>query len=89
VATREGYERNVIHSDGTLLISHGQLPGGSDYTLKMAEKRDKPWMHVDASRVSVDAAVELVKAWISGRRVRVLNMRRSTKEFYADEHNNF
>jgi hypothetical protein len=67
-------EQNVITSDGTLIISHGELTGGSDFIRQMAEKHGKPLMHVDASKVSSDAAVELIKAWISGSQVKVLNV---------------
>ena len=67
-------EQNVIDSDGTLIISHGELTGGSDFTRQMAEKHGKPWMHVDANKVSIEAAVELIKAWISGSQINVLNV---------------
>jgi hypothetical protein len=67
-------EKNVLDSDGTLIISHGELTGGSDYTRQMAQKHEKPWIHVDASRVSVDAAAELIRAWISGSQIRILNV---------------
>ena len=40
----------------------------------MIEKHGKPRMHIDASRTSVEAAVELVRAWINGSDVRVLNV---------------
>lgn len=67
-------EQNVIDSDGTLIISHGDLTGGSEYTRQMAEKHNKVWIHVDASKVSVDAAVEVIRAWISGNKIKVLNV---------------
>ena len=35
-------EQNVVDSDGTLIISHGELTGGSDYTRMMAAKHGKP-----------------------------------------------
>jgi len=35
-------EQNVMDSDGTLIISHGELSGGSEFTRKMAEKHGKP-----------------------------------------------
>ena len=70
----ERTEQNVIDSDGTLIISHGPLTGGSEYTRKMADKHDKPWIHVDTRRISVEAAVEFVRAWISGSDVKVLNV---------------
>ena len=67
-------EQNVIDSDGTLIICHGALTGGSEYTRKMADKHDKPWIHVDTSRISVEAAVEFVRAWINGSDAKVLNV---------------
>jgi hypothetical protein len=67
-------EQNVVESDGTLIVSHGELTGGSEYTCRVAEKHGKPWMHVDASQVSVEAAVEFVRAWISGSQIKVLNV---------------
>ncbi|MFO7620955.1 MAG: putative molybdenum carrier protein, partial [Bacteroidales bacterium] len=70
----ERTEKNVIDSDGTLIISHGELTGGSEYTCKMAQNHNKPWIHVDASKYSVDAAVEVIRAWISGNNIKVLNV---------------
>jgi hypothetical protein len=58
-------ERNVIDSDGTLIISHGGLSGGSDFTRKMAEKHGKPWIHLDANNFSLVAAVEIFHSGIS------------------------
>ena len=34
---QERTEQNVIDSDGTVIISHGKLTGGSAYTQKMAK----------------------------------------------------
>ena len=70
----ERTEQNVIDSDGTLIISHGPLTGGSEYTRRMADKHDKPWIHVDTNRISVEAAVEFVRAWINGSDIKVLNV---------------
>ena len=70
----ERTEQNVLDSDGTLIITHGALTGGSDCTRKMAEGHGKPWIHVDANRISIDAAVQLVRAWINGSKIKVLNV---------------
>jgi hypothetical protein len=67
-------EQNVKESDGTLIISHGELTGGSDFTREMAEKHNKPWMHVDANQLSIEATVQVVQAWIRGNEIRVLNV---------------
>jgi hypothetical protein len=67
-------EQNVIDSDGTLIISHGGLKEGSDYTRKMAVKHGKPWIHIDADKQSTDAAVEMITTWISGNDIELLNV---------------
>jgi hypothetical protein len=67
-------EQNVIDSDGTLIISHGGLKEGSDYTRKMAVKHGKPWIHIDADKQSTDAAVEMIRTWISGNDIELLNV---------------
>jgi hypothetical protein len=67
-------EQNVLDSDGTLIISHGELTGGSEYTRQMAEKHGKPWMHIDANKTSVEAAVQVIRAWISGSGIKILNV---------------
>jgi hypothetical protein len=67
-------EQNVKDAHGTLIISHGELSRGSDYTRQMAEKHGKPWIHVDANKFSVEAAVEIIRAWVSGNNIELLNV---------------
>lgn len=67
-------EQNVMDSDGTLIISHGELSEGSDYTRMMAAKHGKPWIHVDADKQSMDVAVEMIRTWISGNDIETLNV---------------
>jgi hypothetical protein len=57
-------EKNVLDSDGILIISHGEITGGSEYTREMAEKHNKPWIHIDPNEVNAfkAAEVELIKA---------------------------
>jgi hypothetical protein len=67
-------EQNVLDSDGTLIISHGELTGGSEYTRQMAEKQGKPWMHIDANKTSVEAAFQVIRAWVNGSQIKILNV---------------
>jgi hypothetical protein len=67
-------EQNVKDSDGTLIISYGELSGGSDFTRKMAAKHRKPWLHIDASKHPVEAAVVMIRTWISGNDIEILNV---------------
>jgi hypothetical protein len=67
-------EQNVIDSDGTLILSHGELREGSEYTKIMAVKHGKPWIHIDADRQSTDVAVVMIRTWISGNDIGTLNV---------------
>lgn len=44
-------EQNVIDSDGTLIISHGELTGGSEYTWEMTKKHNRPYFYADLKLV--------------------------------------
>jgi hypothetical protein len=67
-------EQNVIDSDGTLIISHGSLTGGSAYTRKMAMKHSKPWFHTDLNKMPTFKAAILIEDWISKNRIETLNV---------------
>jgi hypothetical protein len=45
-------EQNVIDSDGTLILSHGPLTGGSAFTEKMARKHLKTHLDIDLTETS-------------------------------------
>jgi len=67
-------EKNVIASDGTLIISHGQLTGGSELTRIIAEKNDRPCLHIDLKKTIVFKAAEQIKSWIETHKIEVLNI---------------
>ncbi len=67
-------EQNVIDSEGTLIISHGKLKGGSELTMKYAQKHCKPLLHVDMDKRSMSYAVRLVKSWIVDNGIRIMNV---------------
>ncbi|MFC1866537.1 YpsA SLOG family protein [Thermodesulfobacteriota bacterium] len=70
----ERTEQNVIDSHGTLIISHGDLAGGSLYTQEMANKHNKPCLHIDLNKTKAfDAAVK-INGWIYGYKIEVLNV---------------
>jgi len=57
-------EQNVIDSDGTLILSHGKLTGGSALTLKMVKKHDRQRLHVDFTQTNAFDAAHLMNSWI-------------------------
>ena len=67
-------EQNVIDSDGTLIISHGKLTGGSAYIKKVAMKIGKPWFHVDLNKLPTFHAAMIIEDWISKNQIGVLNV---------------
>jgi hypothetical protein len=70
----ERTERNIVDSDGTLILSHGRLTGGSEYTRKMALKLNRPFLHIDLSRhTRFDAAAE-INNWIVEYDIKTLNV---------------
>jgi hypothetical protein len=67
-------EQNVIDSDGTLIVSHGWLTGGSALTRELAMENGKHWLHIDLIKISqFDAAVK-INTWISDKHIEVLNV---------------
>jgi hypothetical protein len=67
-------EQNVIDSNGTLIISHGQLSEGSDYTRKMAIKHHRSWLHIDLNKTPAFKAATLICSWINENAIEILNV---------------
>jgi len=67
-------EKNVLDSDGTLIVSHGRLNGGSALTKKLAEKHKHPYIHLDMNKLSVNDAVDALRAWIENNEIQILNV---------------
>ncbi len=67
-------EKNVVDSDGTVILTHGKLAGGSLLTRKKAIQHDKPVIHLDMGKLSVDEAGELLKGFIDENGIEVLNV---------------
>ena len=67
-------EQNIIDSDGTLILSHGKLTGGSALTMKLAKKHGKPCLHVDLNYMNGFIASEKINLWIADNKIRVLNV---------------
>ncbi len=66
--------QNVIDSDGTLIISHGRLTGGSDYTREMTLLHHRPWLHIDLNKTNAFQAAEKIKSWLAENEIEVLNV---------------
>ena len=67
-------EKNVVESDGTVIITHGRLTGGSSLTKKFAVQHGRPWLHVDLAICSISWAIGLVGRWVDENRIKILNV---------------
>ena len=67
-------EKNVVDSDGTLIVSHGKLTGGSQYTMDMAILHEKPWLHIDLTEQSVLEAAQKAIDWVLSNQIETLNV---------------
>lgn len=67
-------EKNVKDSDGTLILSHGSLSGGSALTQAVARRLGKPCLHIDCAVVADGEAVRVVQSWCMENRIWVLNV---------------
>jgi hypothetical protein len=70
----ERTEKNVIDSDGTLIISRGELTGGSEVTREMALMHGRPCLHVDLKQTAAFRAAVLIARWLETHRIQVLNV---------------
>ncbi len=66
--------QNVLDSDGTLIVSHGSLSGGSALTRTLAQRHGRPWIHVDLKTTPRDEAASRVLEWIDEHALKVLNI---------------
>ena len=66
--------RNILDSDGTLIISRGLLTEGSDLTRQLAIKHARPWLHTDLERIGATEAARTIRAWLEGQGISVLNV---------------
>jgi hypothetical protein len=71
---KERIEQNVTGSDGTVIISHGNLSGGADYSQKMAEKHHQPCLIIDLNETPASIASSKINTWILENDIKVLNV---------------
>lgn len=67
-------EWNVRDSDATLIVSRGQLTGGTELTQQMTRKYGRPHLHVDLSELSIPEAVRRVIQWLAPLQCSTLNV---------------
>ncbi len=64
-------EKNVTDSDGTLILTHGPVTGGTAYTVKLARKHKKPYLIVD---LALPSDPKPALAWLLQNEIETLNV---------------
>lgn len=64
-------ERNVIDSDGTLVLHLGQLSGGTQFTYRMTRKHNKPSLLIDLGDHPLP---QRAREWINEHHIEVVNV---------------
>lgn len=67
-------EKNVMASDGTLIVSFGPLTGGSALTESLARRHDRPCLHINLEETTDNQAVTTITAWLRRYRIVTLNV---------------
>ena len=67
-------ECNVRDSDGTVVFSHGDVFGGTKWTMEVAAKLRKPMLHLDLATHSEEAAACRLLEWTAAQGIEVLNV---------------
>lgn len=67
-------EQNIMDSHGTLIISRGQLTGGSLLTHKLASKLERPCCHIDLIKIDEFEAAIIVNSFVSEYFIDLLNV---------------
>jgi len=76
--TRGGYRertrQNVLDSDGTAILFHGVLGGGTLLTLNLCKREAKPHLVIDASKTSESAGAAEIARFVEEHSIHVLNV---------------
>ncbi len=67
-------ELNILESDGTLILTHGKLTGGSVLIQQISKKHNRPCLHIDLNEINEPKAVQIISTWIEARKMKTMNV---------------
>ena len=85
---KERIERNVVESEGTVIISRGDLSGGAGYSEKMAQKHNRPCLHIDLSNMPISNSSAELNTWVIENTIQILNVTGSRTSEDGDVYKN-
>lgn len=67
-------ERNVLDSDGTLIVHFGPLTGGTLRTYEFCRRHDRPCLLVDGETTTIEEAAARLRHFLAEQGIGVLNV---------------
>ncbi len=71
---RDRTRKNILDSDGTLIVSFGPLTGGSALTEALTIRHDRPCLHLNMEQISLGKAVAALEQWLQKFGISTLNV---------------
>ena len=68
----ERLESNIIDSDGTVILTFGQIPMVNKAIIDLANKHKKPCLHVELIECTRDHAIASVRKWMTGHEIEIV-----------------
>jgi len=65
----ERLKKNIIDSDGTVVLTYGQLAVGSKAVKDLADKHNKPLLDVNLGKHSLNHIVSLIREWMTNHEI--------------------
>ena len=62
-------EKNILDSDGTVILNHGQLILGSNIIKDFAKKHNKSCLYIDLTKCSLNHAISSIRKWITNNEI--------------------
>jgi hypothetical protein len=83
---RQRTRQNVVDSDGTAILFNESLKGGTLFTHDVCRRERKPYIVMDATRISVSGAAAAIVRFIMENNIRVLNVAGPRSSGLAEGH---
>ena len=66
--------QNVKDSGATVIIYFGDVTGGTEQTMRFCVEQQRPYVLIDASKVSAEQAAQLIGDFVNKNKVKILNV---------------
>ncbi|MGD9302407.1 MAG: putative molybdenum carrier protein [Desulfobacterales bacterium] len=65
----ERLEKNIINSEGTVILTYGQLIRGASATKDLAEKQHKPCLLLELNKCTLSHTISSIRKWMDNHKI--------------------